>query len=143
MPMIGNSPRARSEGWIRMPWIDPEIWTPARPWMLVTLADRVSTKSPGLLVTSAHSMPIASIRIGMNDGNLNASPVADPTERNTPKPWSVTKVPSPRNPKLRASPPITREAMDTRAPTDWNEIIRLVVPAAPVSSRKSRALSVT
>ena len=37
--MIGNSPRASSEGWIRMPWIDPEIWTPARPWMLVTLAE--------------------------------------------------------------------------------------------------------
>ncbi len=143
MAMIGNLPSANSDGLILTPWIEPENVNPPRPWMPVTLADSVSTKSPGLFSGSSHWTPSASIRIGRNEGHLNESPVAEPTDKKTPKPDSALKPPLPVNAKLRPSPAITREPIDTWAPTEPKLTIRLSVPAAPVSSLKSRADRVT
>ena len=70
------------------------------------------------------------------------SPVAEPTPRKTPKPLFALNVPSPRNAKLRASPEISTGPIFTFAPTDWNETSSCVA-LAPVSSLKSRAVSVT
>ena len=69
----------------------------------------------------AHSIPIASIRTGSQDGHLKLSPVAEPTERKMPKPASVLNVPLPRNAKLRASPASSRPPIATLAPTGMNE----------------------
>ena len=84
--MIGNLPCASSDGWMRTPWMEPLNSSPSRPWMAVTDADSVRTKSPGVFSMSAHWMPISSILTGRNDGHLNESPVAEPIDRNTPKP---------------------------------------------------------
>jgi hypothetical protein len=91
---------------------------------------------------SAHSIPIASIRIGRKLGHWKLSPVAEPTLRKTPKPGFVLNVPSPRNAKFRASPLSSTEPIFTFAPTDPNETSSSL-SAAPVSSMKSRAVSVT
>ena len=84
--MIGNSPCASSEGWIRTPSIEPENCRPEIPLMPVTLAESTRTKSSGWFCTSAHSTPMESIRTGMKAGHLNDAPVALPTERKIPKP---------------------------------------------------------
>ena len=55
----------------------------------------------------------------------------------------VSKVPSPRKSKLRASPASSTEPMGRCAPTDVEGDQLGVVPAAPVSRVKSRAVSVT
>ncbi len=143
MAMIGNLPWANRAGAILTPWIDPLNSSPDMPLIPVTVADSVRTKSSGAFWMSTHWMPSASMRTGRNDGHWNESPVADPTERNTPKPCSASKVPSPRIAKLRPSPPMTSAPMVTFAPIEPNCTIRSEVPAAPVSRRKSRAVSVT
>jgi hypothetical protein len=142
MPMIGNLPSSRSEGWIRMPCTEPENSSAPRPWMPVTLADRIRTKSPGCFSMSSHWMPIASMRIGRNEGHLKLSPVAEPTLRKTPKPGLVLNVPSPRKAKLRASPAISRPPIFTVAPIAWNETISCWA-LAPVFRLISRPVSVT
>jgi len=82
-----------------------------------------------------------SIRTGKNDGHLNASPVAEPTDRKMPNPPSVLKVPSPRNPKFRASPEITSDPIRTVAPIEVKRT-RKSVADAPVSSWALTAVSV-
>ena len=99
-----------------MPWIAPVICRPCSPWMPVTLAERMRTKSPGRFSTSSHWMPMASMRTGRNAGHLNESPVADPTERKMPNPGSALKEPSPVIAKLRPSPATTNEPIVTFAP---------------------------
>ncbi len=143
MPMIGNLPSSSSDGWMRMPCDRAgDLADPSRPWMPVTLAERMSTKSSGALSTSSHWMPIASMRTGRKVGHLNESPVAEPTERKTPNPGSALKEPSPRIAKLRPSPPSTSEPIVTFAPTAPN-CTMMSEPVAPVSRRKSRAVRVT
>jgi hypothetical protein len=67
---------------------------------------------------SRQVMPISVILIGSQAGHLKLAPVAEPTLMKTPKPGFVTKVPSPRNAKLRPSPPSTSEPIVTSAPTE-------------------------
>ena len=125
MAMIGNLPCASSDGLILTPSIEPENSRPGIPLIPVTLADSVRTKSSGWFSMSSHWMPIASIRIGRNDGHVKASPVAEPTPRKTPKPVFALNVPSPRKAKLRASPPSSSEPILTFAPTDErDELLR-------------------
>ena len=109
----------------------------------MTLADSTRVKSPGWFSMSSHCTPISSMRTGMNDGIWNESPVAEPTEMKTPKPGRVWKVPSPRKAKFLAWPPSDSAPMRTEADTEMKETMTSVVPAAPVSSRKPTALSVT
>ena len=104
--MIGNSPWASRRGSIWMPWTCLTCSTPPSPWMPVTLADRVSVKSPGSLGwTSGQLIPIDWIWIGRKLGHWNDPPVGDPTLRLTPKPGKVSKLPSPRKAKSVAVPP--------------------------------------
>ena len=72
----------------------------------------------------------------------NAEPLAEPTLRNTPKPFFVLKVPSPRNAKFRASPVTSIGPILTFAPTDTNETSSSF-EAAPVFRLKPVAFSVT
>ena len=69
--------------------------------------------------------------------------MAEPTDRNTPNPDMVTKLPLPSKPKLRPCPDTTSDPRVTFAPTDWNETSMFDVPAAPVSSWKLLAVRVT
>ncbi len=141
-PMIGNWPWASSAGAIRMPCTDPENSRPERPLIPVTLAESTRTKLPGSFSMSSHWMPIESIRTGRNAGHLKLSPVAAPTPRKTPKPGRASKVPSPRNAKLRASPLSSRVPIRMTAPTETKDT-RSWLAEAPVFSRKSFAVSVT
>ena len=141
--MIGNSPSASSDGRIFTPCTAPENVIPASPCSPVTEAERVRTKSAGAFSMSSHWMPRASIRIGSQVGHWKESPVAEPTERKTPNPVWVMRSPLPVKPKLRPSPPMLSEPMVTAAPTAPKYTISASVPAAPVSSWKSRAVSVT
>ncbi len=68
-----------------MPWTEPETWRPPRPWIPVTLADRVRMKWPGSVLMFGHWMPIESIWTGRKLGHWNELPVAEPTLRKTPK----------------------------------------------------------
>jgi hypothetical protein len=111
------------------------------PWMPVTDADRVRTKSVGSFWMSAQVMPISVILIGSQVGHLKLSPVAAPTLMKTPKPGLVTKVPSPRKAKLRPSPPSTSEPIVTSAPTERKLTISSLA-AADVLISRSVAVSV-
>ena len=91
---------------------------------------------------SAQVMPISVILIGSQLGHLKLAPSAAPTLMNTPKPGLVTKVPSPRKAKLRASPPSTSEPMVTSAPTERKLTISSLA-AADVLIRRSVAVSAT
>ncbi len=82
------------------------------------------------------------ILIGSHLGHPRLSPVADPTLKNTPKPFLVTNVPSPRNAKCRASPPMVKDPMVTSAPTETNATNSSSAPA-PVSSLKPTDFIVT
>ena len=141
MSTIGNSPRSSLPTSILTPSIEPENSTPAMPWMPVTLADSVSTKLAGSAWMSGHSMPMAVMRTGSQLGHLKLSPLAPPTERNTPKPGRVWNEPSPRKAKFRASPAMTTLPTFTSAPTDW-KLTSGSSSAAPVSMLKPRAVSV-
>ena len=72
---------------------------------------------------------------------MKLSPVALPTDRKIPKPPYVLKVPSPRKPKLRASPDSSRPATLTMALTEPNRTSSPLA-LAPVFSEKPRALRV-
>ena len=96
----------------------------------MTLADSVRVKSAGSLWMFGHWMPIAWIWIGRKLGHWNEPPVAEPTLRKTPKPGSVTKLPSPVKAKFRASPPICSEPIFTVAPTEVNETRFWSAPAS-------------
>src|SRR5947209_652977 len=78
-------------------------------------------KLPGSCVMLfGQEMPIDWIWIGRKLGHLNESPVDEPTLRTTPKPVSGMNVPSPRNSKLFAEPPIWSEPILTVAPSEAN-----------------------
>ena len=100
--------------------------------------DSVSRKSVGSVSKFGHSMPRALIRIGSHDGHWKLAPVAEPTERNTPKPGRVSNVPSPRMAKFLASPPSSRLPILTVAATCRNSTIASVAPA-PVFRRNPTA----
>ena len=109
--MIGNSPASSLPTSIWMPSIEPENSRPAMPLIPVTLADSVRTKFAGSFsIVAGHLMPIELIWIGSQLGHLKLSPSAPPTLRKTPKPLLGWNEPSPRNAKLRASPPIDEPA---------------------------------
>ena len=76
MPTIGNSPASSFPTSIWIPWIEPENVSPAMPWMPVTLADSVSRKLVGSVLMFGHWMPIESIWIGSQLGQLKLSPLA-------------------------------------------------------------------
>ena len=136
MSVIGNSPRNSFPTSIFMPSIAPEKVMPASPLISVTLTDRVSTKSAGSAWMSGHWMPISVILIGRNFGHLKLSPVAEPMPMKTPKPCLVTKVPSPRKAKFRASPESLSEPIVTSAPSAA-KLISSSLSAAPVSRNRS------
>ena len=87
MPTIGNSPASSFPMSIWMPWIEPENVEPVRcPSMPVTLADSVSRKLVGSVLMFGHWIPIESMWIGSQLGQLRScSPSAAPTESVTPK----------------------------------------------------------
>ena len=125
-----------------MPWIDPLNSIPEIPRISVTSADRMRTKSPGSFSMSSHWIPISVIRIGMKDGNLKASPVAEPTPRTRPNPGRASKLPSPRIWKFRASPESSTLPILTVAPTERNSTTASS-SAAPVFSTNPTVRRVT
>ena len=139
MSVIGNLPSKSNLGSILTPSIVPENCRPVTPFRLSTLAESVMMKSSGWFSISAHSRPSALILIGSHDGHLKLPPDAAPTLINTPKPGLVLKLPSPRNAKLRASPPSSKPPMFTRAPSAAKDTSSSLSPA-PVLSMKSRAV---
>ena len=140
--MTGNTPCKSSFGEILMPFTAPLKVRPFMPLISVTSADRISTKSPGSFSISSHWIPISVIRMGRKEGHLKDAPVALPTPMKTPNPRLVTKVPSPRNAKLRASPESSNPPIVTIAPIAPKETISSVSPA-PVFNMKSTAVKVT
>ena len=95
----------------------PENLSPGAEGMLSTLMDSTSTKSPGSLLKSGHSIPSALILTGSHEGHLKLAPVAEPMLMKMPNPGLATKLPSPRMAKLRPSPPSRSEPIRTSAPT--------------------------
>ncbi len=141
MPTIGFRPASSSPTSIRMPSIAPENSRFGIPWIDVTAADMISVKSSGWACGSVHWMPSWVIRMGSQDGHLNALPSAPPRLRTTPKPCLALNEPSPVKLKLRASPPIISDPIFTSAPTAAKETRSSVGPA-PVLILKSVAVIV-
>ena len=64
------------------------------------------------------ALNMLSTLMGIQLGQPTLAPVADSTLKKTPKPALVAKEPSPRNAKLRASPPSFSDATFSSAPRD-------------------------
>ena len=139
---IGNWPAISRPRSIFISSTVPEKLSPDTPFIPVTVADKVKTKSSGSASISAHSIPILDIFIGSQLGQTKLSAVAPPKIRKTPNPGKALKEPSPRNAKLRPSPPITTDPKATVADTDPTWSISSL-SAAPVSRIMSTPLSVT
>ncbi len=143
MSSTGNLPSRSRPISMTMPSTAPENSRPSPPCRPVTAADSTSWKLPGSVrrLSPCQMTPISVIRMGSQLGHLKLAPSAEPMLRKTPKPALVTKVPSPVNAKLRASPPSLRDPTVTSAPTDWKLTISSS-SAAPVLMNSRSAVSV-
>ena len=136
MSRIGNSPLKSFPTSILTPSMTPENSAPFNPLIPVTDADSDRTKSRGLLLISAHSIPISFILMGSQLGHPTLAPVADSAPKKTPNPGLALKLPSPMKAKLRPSPVSLKEATFNSAPMDTKLTISSL-SAAPVLMYRS------
>ncbi len=126
-----------------MPRIEPETTRPGISLSSVTLAESVRTKSSGCCSMFSHWIPICVDADARSGGMPKLSPVAEPTLRKTPKPVFVVERPVAEEREVpRLAGDLDRADLHLRA-DGLRTTTSSCVASAPVSSLKSRAVSVT